>query len=434
MKKTKIFKSFLKRSLAIFLLSLFVVPLTFAAFAENDLTVVSDARALEVINKYKPDEDVTFTIEARKTLYGFGGNKYVLIDLSPYGYAILLNDTCSLMEASYSEDAVPPIDADNTEVYYYGGPLIYCKLTESGYINIFDNSLLQDTWITQISIKENQVLETEKLVESLKKSTIQTAGVSRKDRLPSVVYSVEYDYFSTMKKYGINTEGTCTAIAIQMLLGYYDSFVNNDVIASQHEAPAYYEHGSTNAFYELLLDYIYYDHNMQPGGIALSTAAARTNGYLENCFLCMEFNHSTVKRSMITTIGSGHPIAVSMHPEGNLQNNHAAVAYRVYFDTVDPEATSKFVLNMGWSAESSSVSPPNCSLLVDGDWLYNFIYMTNTNHIHNLWTDYNSTSHRKTCRTCSNVFYEDHYKYWNIILGRCTRCRRTDPIITPILP
>lgn len=434
MNKNKVFNSLLKRSLAIFVLCLFIVPLTFAAFAENDLAIISDASALEVINKYKPDDDVSFTIEARKTLFGFGGNIYVLYELSPYGYVILLNDTCSLMEASYSETATLPINIDDKDTYYYGGPLVYCKLTENGYINVFDNSLLQNSQISEIATKENQILETKRRVESLNNSSAQTVALNSENQLPSIVYTVEYNYFSSMTKHGVNSVGTCTAVAIQILLGYYDSFVNDDVIATEYEKPSYVEHGSTDAFYELLFDYIYYNHNMQPGGIPLQTAAFRVNDYLTDRFLCMEFAYSTSKTSMITTIGSGDPIIVSMHPDGNDESSHSAVAYRVHFDTVDPAATSIFTLNMGWDPNSQYTFPSNCHLMVDGDWIYRCVYMTNTDHVHNLWTDYSSTSHIKTCRTCSNVFYEDHYKYWNSALGRCTRCRRTDPIIAPVFP
>ena len=45
------------------------------------------------------------------------------------------------------------------------------------------------------------------------------------------------------------------------------------------------------------------------------------------------------------------------------------------------------------------------------------------------WLDDGEYSHKGYCAICKDTVYEAHSKYWDSILGKCTRCGRTGPIM-----
>lgn len=414
-------KKTLKSFFSFLVVLLLIVPFTLSAFADSFVAVDNP---LTVINRYRPDSSVSYTIASQKQLFGFSNNTYTLYQLSPYGYAILMDSPCRLMEASYDENAVPPIDMSDSSKYYYGGPMSYCKTTNEGMLNVYDNTLLTADQIEKITLKEADVC----LAKQATVSNISTVNLFSTTSTSSLeIYTVEYYYFAYLTEYAENTVGTCSAVAAQILLGYYDSFVNDDVVASQYEVDAYTGHGTSDAFSDVLFDYIYYDQGLTPGGVGYYTAINGINDYLESRALCMYLSSTTYESRYIELIQQGYPLYIGMYVNGDTDSGHACVAYRVQFEENDPTGTAIFTVNMGWDSGSNFQSPPNCHLLIDGDWLFAGSYMINTNHTYR-FLDYNAFTHTKTCRTCSTVFYESHSPYWNTALEKCTRCGRTGVI------
>lgn len=418
-------KKTLKRIFSFSVVILLIIPFAVSAFAESFIAVDNP---LTVINRYRPDSSITYTIASQKQLYGFSNNTYTLYQLSPYGYAILMDSPCSLMEASYDCNAIPPIDMSDTSIYYYGGPTVYCKATEDGMLNVYNNTVLTAQQIETTAIKESAVHNSKQSAVS----NMPTAGLLSTTSTSSLqIYTVEYYYFAYLKEYAENTVGTCSAVAAQMLLGYYDSFVNDSVVDSQYEVASYTGHGTSDAFSNVLLNYIYYYQGLTPGYVGYTTAINGINDYLESRALCMSLSTYTSELALIQLIQQGYPLYVGMYVNGDTNSGHACVAYRVQFDENNPTGTAVFTVNMGWDSNSNFQSPPNCHLLVDGDWLFAGSYMINTNHTYR-FSQYDSFTHKKTCKTCSAVFYESHAPYWNDILGKCTRCGHTGSTgITP---
>ena len=76
-------------------------------------------------------------------------------------------------------------------------------------------------------------------------------------------YYVNYSYFSQLTEYGNNTNNTCTVIAVQMLLGYYDHFINDTFVDTVYEEGV----GTSESFHQLLNSYVY--GNSSQGGIRI---------------------------------------------------------------------------------------------------------------------------------------------------------------------
>lgn len=419
-------KRYFKSAVSFFIVLLLIVPFTLSAFADPINTTIEP---LAVINRYCTDSSVSYTIASQKQLRGFSGNTYTLYQLSPYGYAILMDDPCRLMEACFGEGAVPPIDMSDTSDYYYGGPNVYCKRTNEGVLNVFDNTLLSLAQVENISTKEASVHQAK---VSSATALANTSAYVLNSTSDLQIYTIEYNYFAYLTQYAANTVGTCSAIAAQILLGYYDSFINNDVVASQYEVDAYTGHGTSNAFSNILLDYIYYNQGEIPGSISYSIAINGINDYLETRNLCMYLEPHIDEATLIQLIMLGHPLYIAMCIDGDEDLGHACVAYEVQFEGSDPVGTAIFTVNMGSDSNSNFQSPPDCHRLIDGDWIVAGAYMKNTNHSFS-YARYNISSHKKTCTTCGTIFYESHTPYWNSALNRCTRCGYTNSSgITPV--
>ena len=156
-----------------------------------------------------------------------GDYAYTLYELQPFGYAILLNSTNGLLEACYSKGAYIPFDMSKNAQYYYGGPGTYCMLEEKSFVNLYDGSLLSSDVLRQLSDLQNIVQDYE-----IKKAASQLHDVKdnsqEKAAATSTISSYVYQsYFSSLVDYGLNLNGTCTVIAAQMLLGYYDYYIND---------------------------------------------------------------------------------------------------------------------------------------------------------------------------------------------------------------
>ena len=383
---------------------------------------------LEAINRYRPNDDISFSIVAEKLLNSFSDkNVYTFYALSPYGYAILYNETNGLMEACYSEKAVLPIDVDDDSCYYYGGPGVYCILQNNSYFNTFDETYFNAEMLTS-------TIEAEKLAQEyeIQKACIERAStansistVSTDDTSTMRTASVQYTYFSNLVEYGTNQNGTCTVIAAAMLLGYYDNFINDFFVW-----PVYENNGGTNeAFHQVLNNYVY--GTSAQGGIYIHDAADGINQYLEDqslsCILVSEDSSTTAAiNKTISKLESGQPVIASMKKSLDALYNHTVLVYSVTYNTSDPVSTAVFTMNMGWH-DGTRDGQSKTEYVASAGWFYECGYIegTCTSHTLNTWYDYSIYNHCRNCTACTYIEFEAHNAYWDSLRGICTRCGRT---------
>ena len=139
------------------------------------------------------------------------------------------------MEACYTEGVVAPINMNDDNQYYYGGPGVYCVVRNNRFYNVFDNDFLDDETTQEILATESRARNYE-----IQNASVLQAGKNISSRNAAgtnglVSYNVEYDYFSDLVEHGTNEQGTCTVIATAMLLGYYNYFGNTKFVQDQYE-------------------------------------------------------------------------------------------------------------------------------------------------------------------------------------------------------
>lgn len=389
-----------------------------ARYTQYEVDVINTINACDVINTYSNSNSITYSITNSFPLQSIsGGTSYTLYELSPYGYAILLNETQSLMEACYVRDSVLPVDIDKEHTIYYGGPGVYCVKQGNAFYNLANNRFIASSDLSDVVQKENYVQNTQKEYLLLTAKSSTTRGNQRSN----FTYSAEYSYFSNLNDFGVNENGTCTIIATQMLLNYYDNYVDDDFIAAQYEEG----NGSSEAFHQLLCDYAY-GSNAQ-GPIYIYEAAPGITSYLHD----RKFHYSLESENssqddaiskMIITLGNGKPVIASMGTHLDAPWDHSVLVYSVTFDSAAPVESAVLTMNLGVKDAGADYR----SYVASASWFYECGYLTNNAGVHEMseWIDQNSIYHIRTCYDCSFVEKGLHYESWNVAKQRCTVCPR----------
>lgn len=327
--------------------------------------------AEQVINLYSNNKEVKYTISSQKTIFGISGDStYTIYKLKPYGFAILLDETNSLMEACYAENAVIPIDTKSDDQYYYGGPGVYCVRQNGNYLNTFDGEILSYDDIYHCGQLERSAAQYE--LSKSDKIASKTGKTDAKSNFMS--HSVAFDYFMDLDKYGTNVDGTCTVIATAMLLGYYDNFVDEDFVPTQYEDG----NGTSEAFHQLLNQFVY--GNSPAGGIFIHDALPGINAYLIDRMIwaTMESEYTSQTsaiNSMINNLAAGVPVIASMGTHVGAAYDHTVLVYEIYYIDSDPTGTASVTVNMGWGDTINDDGQFNTVYTTSAGWFYECGYL-----------------------------------------------------------
>lgn len=417
-------KKLSKHILMLFFIFLFMfstITTSFAAFPLSDNNSIND-----IINRYSTN-DVVFEVTSQRSLYSFANQvEYTLYELSPYGYAILLNESLSLMEACYAIDSTSPINISSDEVIYYGGPGVYCKYENNQYYNYATNKYLSES-------ESIAVASIEFKARSVQLQAMNTLTTRAKPGLPTLPNYIEAtvgrNYFANLSDYGHNANGTCTVIAAQMLLNYYDNYSNDAFISTQYEQG----NGSSEAFHQLLNNYVYGTGTQ--GGIFIRNAKQGINDYLIDQgvhygLVSMHSSQTNVINKIINTLEAGQPAIASMDTVYGAGWDHTVLIYSVTYEESSPSSTAVFTMNMGWS----TYGQPYREYVASASWFYECGYLVNYDysHIMNSWTEYDDSLHVRCCTSCDYVEYGRHSINGNDVFNKCTICGHSSiPGITP---
>ena len=349
--------------LAVIMLVIPMMELRTYVAAEPTLST-SNAQVEQVINFYAMPYNRTYTIADKKELRSLSGGDvaYTLYSLNPFGYAIFLTETNTLMQACLTPDAQSPIDVEAEEEIYYGGPNNYFTKSGNRYEHISENlSFTADE--VNLSTLGEAIVRTSRVdhqVESAMASTRSVTGTSR------TKYALQ-GYFSNLSNHGENKNETCVVLAASMLIGCYDYYYDDDYVASIYESG----NGTSQAFHELLNVYVYGQAQPADGGTLIIRAAPGINDYLDDRAVDTNFSfepyytfYDDLAESIIGHLEDNRPVVVTMFDAGpNEDWDHGAVVYGVTYNTSDPGNTAVFTAHMGWGSGYRAT-------LINAAWLY----------------------------------------------------------------
>lgn len=391
--------------------------------ADADGLLQSERQAEQVINAYSLHAETVYTIARSVPLKSFatGAYEYTLYELAPYGYAILYDATTDLMEACYEPDTLLPVAADETAAVFYAGPGNYYAYDGAALKNTIDGSTLDYEGMAQLAALETEAQRCSK--ESAASLSVSDAMSPQSSVVPStdiVKKYVQKSYFENLDRAkgelgNNNGTGTCTVIAVQMLLGYYDNFICDQYVEAKYECGK----GTNEAFHLLLNDYVYGDDPV--GGIYIRNAAAGINTYLSERGISARLlsEHSTLAKArdkIFNSILSGQPVIASMSTIHGAEYDHSVLVYGVQYDPeiVVSASQAKFVVHMGWGINTAAY-------VTSGSWYYECGYLSHNTHSYGLWKQNGSATHKRVC-PCGAAQTESHAGYWNASTKKCSRC------------
>ena len=250
--------------------------------------------------------------------------QYTLYLLDPYGYAILYNETNGFMEGCYSENTFVEEMEDET-AYYYGGPGNYYTYDGNCFCSLLTGEVLEQTAIQYIADAEMIVHTNEGAIENT--SAISPRGSIENDREVVVAES----YFSNLVEYGDNVLGTCTVLAIAILLGYYDEYVNDNYVLDRYRDG----NGTNEDFHQTLINFVYEDD--PPGGLFIREALDGINWYLEfydisSRLHALYSSRGRANNKIVSMLESGYPVVASMSTAYGAPACHTVVVYGAIYN------------------------------------------------------------------------------------------------------
>lgn len=397
---------------------------SFAAASDRlgEVTAEKVLLAEQIINAHSLHAETFYYVENSTSLKSFATNtyEYTFYELNPYGYAILYDETMTLMEACYEKGAVTPIVVNSSDLVFYAGPGNYYAYDGTSLKNTIDGSVLDSVQERKLAASETEAQNY--LREGSVSNAITDAGTVSPNAsvVPSSGIITKYAYGSYFRdlnesEHGKNTEGTCTVIAIQMLLGCYDTYICDQYVASAYESGD----GTSEAFHQLLNGYVY--GSLPQGGIFIHDAAAGINSYLSSrkitARLISEYSSAEkAKNKIYSTVCSGKPVVASMSTGLGAKYNHSVLVYGVQYDPqlLNSDTEMTFIVHMGWGDTYNAK-------VTSAIWYYECGYMSHNTHSYGIWKPNGTATHKQTC-PCGAGKTESHAGYWSSSTKKCSRC------------
>lgn len=220
--------------------------------------------------------DSNLTIKNIKTLKDFNDNTYLLIECNPTGYLIYDYDINEVLECSAT--APSPYTNYSTNLFYSGPQFYYNKKYNGNFVHTIDNRIAttsETLALQQLSIDVKTVLNSTK--NNIQANIItNTANIQTRS---STTYVSNHLFFSNLREYEmlgipsalITGDGVCGYIAANILLGYYDTFRNDNFITIDCMTGSGVNRHFKNSLLTQTLMAISEDLNMDPQNGSTST-------------------------------------------------------------------------------------------------------------------------------------------------------------------
>ena len=361
---------------------------------------------------------------------------YVYLDFAgSTGYAIFAQETLELLE--YATVGEFPY-AETNGKKYYGGPTAYFHKSGSQFVNVFTDETISISEAEaetcaqaarkSISVNANTVSEREvfnELSDAKLKSmdSLKIANASDSPMDPPLdeknwisptegaTYIANQDYFLTKgaaPRHGLNSNGTCTTVAIQLMLSYNNYYNDRRIIPNQflfgtgtknpERNPNFcadptmktsYTLGSNQDFHDMLLNHNIVHHLIDSKQGVKTYLDGRGVDYTLNCI--NRYPQYLPAADVIAELDAGRPLVLTTAqylngtPHGNQRKfNHAVIAYgyqsfAAYESQDDSNVYTGYIVHMGWDSNGRG---SDINIWTNSVWYYSSLSLT-INHTHN---------------------------------------------------
>ena len=411
------------------------------------------------------------------------------------GYIIFAEETLEILEYTTNGD-FPYVDDEDKK--YYGGPGAY--LTKRGnmfidaitneFFTLSENDAIAYAQITRqmFSINRKSKIEGEILYEqqkmqlqsrmsqvfskttsNTKTSEFQVPALDEDNWISptdGATYIANSDYFLTAGQapmHGYNSNGTCTAVATQLMLSYNNYYNDRRIIAPEHLYGGWNINGNGDRFDHTNYSYPDRSPDVSPNPKSMTSWTLGANqehhdllvscgvtGFLSDAddnlrnylsgrgvnFTVTEKhtylnNYYTIdSKDILTEINEGRPLVLATSQslngtpyDGQREFNHAVIAYgyqtfAAYAESGNLNNYLGYIVHMGWDNNGTG---SNINVWTNSDWYYSYMSLQ-INHTHTYIIDtgnnHNNTHREVRCSECGHRELVDLYNVSsNIIIN-----------------
>ncbi len=306
----------------------------------------STAPSLGVLTKSK------FTVSEVYTLNKFSSsNSYTLFLFEEGGHAVYDNLTETVEELCVEGNSLSD-KLNSYGDYYYAGPGNFIVKQNENFYDLNTNIQLSPADVSAVSALETSVQNVriaEKVITAKNARALVPEESTTNYFLDNVLYFYELESES---QFGTNQNGTCTHIACAIMLGYYDYYVNDDLVQSMYHYVENNERapGTIQAFHLFLQNFL------GTSSCGLEAASSGLNFYIDIMNLSNDFsveyllnNYSNVFSTVVREINENRPAVIAMFESYGASMNHSVTVYG-YRESISPYtgATRTYYVQTGW--------------------------------------------------------------------------------------
>lgn len=208
-----------------------------------------------VVKKYLHEMNrETYQIKNYEVLKDFDDNLYYLYNFKPQGYAIFASNKMELVEGTFNINSI--YENYQEEKFYLGPNNYYIKQNDTYYDLLTHNTCTKET-LQKPSRAFYQLITTKNSNEDI----AYDFGL-KDDYVMSnnITYIKNYQYFKNLYDFPDNIEGSCGFVALAMILGYLDTYYDDNILDDQYIAQSrpYYSRGTKDELQYLLMNYNHY--------------------------------------------------------------------------------------------------------------------------------------------------------------------------------
>ena len=327
----------------------------------------------ETIHEFKQANQ---SVVSERNMTDFDGNKFTVYELFPSGYAIFSDkvDSSIFIEGSY--EANSPYSTHTNDDIYYLGPGEYFYKDGNKAVNIITE---QEMILDQINFAYEIKAEHYIIEESIPSTNaiFPSKPDSDKTHNEDGFVMINNDlYFRILSEFPENSDGgTCGLVAICMLLGYFDTYVDLGFITDRTYKNG---HGTTQALHDYLFDKCMHEIPFPVGHPMAGLEIKNTMvDYLKNkCSATLRnkvkhewgqitYTHENPKRH----INAGFPTILVMT---SYTASHLPDAKKKFHDVVayGYDSNDRFLVHMGWDPGNDKY--PYSSIIVSNATIHSY--------------------------------------------------------------
>lgn len=188
----------------------------------NDVSAIQYNRIKEILD----ERFGTYNISNVRNLYDPNLNlKYFCVELDPIGY--LIYDIVADRQIEYTDEISSPyLGVVDTAIYI--GPKNYYSYNNSQFTNLLTGNTLLVSQSNQLSLLNNELSASRTTYLQEIENETSTYAISPVQTFFAVPYY--YYFYNAAARYMPTGTTQCGHVAIELLMGYYDTFYNDNIV------------------------------------------------------------------------------------------------------------------------------------------------------------------------------------------------------------